>query len=364
MIAKDSRPRYFKDIIGHKNNVKTFIAKAKDLKFEYPDVMFMTGDTGTGKTTSALVIAATVNCSDLQNNGEYFEPCWKCSSCKSILNETFNCDVHFFKSSEMEKSDIINLEELASTDPLFGGRKNVIIIDEAQNLAKGSKGATLNLLEKKRKNTIFILCTMDESAFDKATLSRGQVYRFKALPASDVGEALIKQLDLIDPEQKIPIAPEVLVLISQNSNGSIRLAEQYLERCIDSEIYTLEQAEEEFNFMSEVKGYELFNLLVAKDVSFYDKLKTVKSDAFYIYAWSILGNLNSAVLTLDKDDWKYKSSKAILDSPNYEKLSKAFLEINRDTSGWFKEHIFNYHIGNYMNEEIPTMTRVRRRRID
>ncbi len=123
-------------------------------------------------------------------------------------------------------------------------------------------------------------------------------------------------------------------------------------------------AEEEFNFMSEVKGYELFNLLVAKDVSFYDKLKTVKSDAFYIYAWSILGNLNSAVLTLDKDDWKYKSSKAILDSPNYDKLSKAFLEINRDTSGWFKEHIFNYYIGEYMNESVPVLTRVRQRRVD
>jgi DNA polymerase III subunit gamma/tau len=364
MIAKEARPKYFTDIIGHKNNVKTFIAKAKTLDFDYPDVMFMAGSTGTGKTTSALIIGATVNCHNLVEKDGNYQPCWNCPSCKSIMNETFSQDVHFFKSSEMEKQDIINLENLASTDPLYGGRKNVIIIDEAQNLAKSSKGATLNLLEKKRKNTIFILCTMDASAFDKATLSRGQVYNFKPLSASEVGEALIKQLEIIDPEEKIPIESEVLVLISQNSEGSVRLAEQYLERCIDSEIYTLQEAELEFQFVSEVKGYELFNLLINKDVKFYDKLQTVKSEAFYIYAWSILGNLNNSILTLSKDDWKYKNSKEILNSPNYKKLASTFLSINKDTNGWFKEHIFNYYIGEYMNEEIPTMTRVRQRRVD
>lgn len=364
MIAKDARPRYFTDIIGHKNNVKTFIAKAKTLDFDYPDVMFMVGATGTGKTTSALIIGATVNCSNPIEKDDHFQPCWKCPSCRSILNESFNCDVHFYKSSEMDKSDILKLEELAATDPLFGGRKNVIIIDEAQNLAKSSKGATLNLLEKKRKNTIFILCTMDKSAFDSATLSRGQVYNFKEMSASEVGEALIKQLDIIDPEQKIPIEPEVLVLISQNSSGSIRMAEQYLERCIDSEIYTLAEAEEEFQFISEAKGYEIFNLLLNKDSMFYTKISTVKSDAFYIYAWSILSSVNKSILTLDKDDWKYKSSKAILDSPNFDKLAQTFLSINRETNGWFKEHIFNYYIGDYMYEKTPIMAKVRQKRID
>ena len=363
MIAKNARPRYFTDIIGHESNVKAFIAKAKTLDFDYPDVMFMVGATGTGKTTSALIIGATVNCSSPVEKDGHFQPCWKCSSCKSIMNETYNCDVHFYKSSEMDKGDIINLESLASTSPMFGGRKNVIIIDEAQNLAKSSKGATLNLLEKKRKNTIFILCTMDSSAFDKATLSRGQLYNFKPLPASKVGESLIRELDTLDPEQLLPIEPEVLVLISQNSFGSIRMAQQYLERCIDSEIYTVQQAEDEFQFLSEVKGYELFNLLVAKDTTFYDKLKTVKAADFYIYAWSILGSLNISMQTLDTTDWKHKSSTSILNSPNYKELAEAFLSINRDTDGWFKEHIFNYYIGNYMRKDAPMLARVRQRKI-
>jgi DNA polymerase-3 subunit gamma/tau len=356
MIAKESRPRKFSEVIGHEKNIMAFTKKA--INFDYPDVMFFTGATGSGKTTSALIIGATVNCKNLvMNDKGYYDPCGECSSCKSIINESFSQDVHFLKSSEMEKEDISGLEELAASTPMWGGRKQVIIIDEAQNLSKASKGATLNLLEKKRKDTIFILCTMDASVFDKAILSRGQVYNFKPLSFNEIGKALIKQLELIDPEEKLPFTPEALVLLSQNSYGSIRQALQYLDRCIDSELYTIDSIEKELSFISEAKTYQMVEKLLNKDPSFFTDLESVTIPAFYNYSWAVLSNIQKSCLMLDKDDWKYASSKKILSNPNFSELIDTYVTINNETSYYFKEYIFNLRIGKFMYKEAPVLTR-------
>jgi len=362
MISKEFRPRKFSEVIGQVNNIKTF--KKMSTNMSYPDVMFLEGNTGSGKTTSAMIIASTINCEHPIKNGDFNEPCLECASCKSVLNETYSHDIHFFKSAEMEKEDIINLENLASQTPWHGGNKNVIVIDEIQSLGKSSKEATLNLLEKKRKDTIFILCTMDVSKIDKAILSRGQVYKFKPLNSKEIGEAIIKNLSILDPEEKLPINPSVLVTIAQNSYGSIRQAQQYLQRIIESELYTDDLVEQELGFFSEQKGYDIFNKLLGKDQSFFQSIANVKTEDFYIYSWAIIGSIQKTLQTLDKEDFKYKSSLAIYNSLNYKSLCEAYLNINRDTGNWFREHIYNYYIGEYMKQEIPILTRIRQKRID
>ncbi|NTW90717.1 MAG: AAA family ATPase, partial [Erysipelotrichaceae bacterium] len=330
MLAKEFRPRKFSEVIGQQKNILAFTKKA--VEFDYPDVMFMVGPTGSGKTTSALIIGATVNCKNpIMNEKGYVDPCMECSSCKSVLNETFNQDIHFIKSSEMGKDDILELETLAASSPLWGGKKQVIIIDEAQNLTKGSKGATLNLLEKKRKDTIFILCTMDATAFDKSITSRGQVYTFKPLTTEEVGASILKQLELIDPEEKLPFDTEALVLLAQNSFGSARQACQYLDRCIDSELFTVKDIEKELSFISEVKAYSMVEKLLNKHPSFYDDLDTTTATAFYSYAWAVLASVYKSSLTLDQEDWKYKNSRKILLNPNYDSLIEAFRNINLES---------------------------------
>jgi DNA polymerase III gamma/tau subunit len=264
----------------------------------------------------------------------------------------------------MEKEDIVNLENLASQTPWNGGNKTVIIIDEIQSLGKSSKEATLNLLEKKRKDTIFILCTMDVSKIDKAILSRGQVFKFKPLSQSEIGTAIIKNLEILDPEEKLPINPSVLVTISQNSYGSIRQAQQYLQRIVDSELFTDDLVESELGFFSEEKGYSIFNRLLVKDTSFFQSIASVKSEDFYIYSWAILSSVQKTLRTLDKEDFKYKSSYEIANSPNYKELCDTYLNINRDTGNWFREHIYNYYIGEYMKNDAPALVRVRQKKLD
>lgn len=360
MITKDYRPRTFNQIIGHKKTIDFF--KQASIDRSYPDVMFFEGNSGSGKTTTALVVASTVNClSPIVDNG-VAQPCGECCECRSILNETFAGDVHFFKSAEMEKEDIINLENLASQTPWHGGKKNIIIIDEIQSLGKSSKEATLNLLEKKRKDTMFILCTMDVSKIDRAILSRGQVYKFKPLSASEIGQSLLNILSAIDPDEKIPISSSVLVTISQNSWGSIRQAQQYLQACIDRKLYDDESIEQELGFFSDEKGYEIFNKLLNKDVSIYSHLKNVKHEDFYIYAWSILSSIEKTIRTGDPEDFKYKSSLAIKNSENYKAVCDLFLDTAQTSQGYFKDYLFDFYLGQYLQNSVPVMRRVREKK--
>ena len=360
LISKEYRPRKFSEVIGQKFTINTF--KKYSVDNRWPDVMFYEGNSGSGKTTTALIVAAIINCEHpILNKDGYYDPCLECASCKSILNETFSHDTHFFKSAEMEKNDIIELENLASQTPWHGGKKNVVVIDEIQSLGKSSKEATLNLLEKKRKDTIFILCTMDVSKIDKAILSRGQVYKFKSLNSSEIGEALLKNLSVIDPEETILIPSSVLLTIAQNSWGSIRQAQNYLQRCIDSELFTDELLIEELGLISEQRGYEILTKLLNKDYSFYDAIRTVKAEDFYIYSWAVISSVQKSIQTLDHEDFKYKSSLAMSQMTNYKELCNIYLSINRDVGSWFREYIYNYYIGEYMKKETPVLTRVRQK---
>ncbi len=358
MISKQIRPRFFKDVIGHKANIKAFELYAKENSF--PDVMLFQGNSGSGKTTCANIIATTINCENPKiNESGYPEPCLECPNCKSVVDETYMHDTHFFNASEMGPEDVIKLEERASMSPWHGGKKTIIIIDEFQQLSAKSKGATLVLLEKKRKDSIFILCTMDVKGIDKAIQSRAQTYLFKPLNTNEIGESIIKTLELIDPEEKIPFDSKSLVLLAQNSWGSARQAQQYLERCIASELWTVEQIEQEFNFMSEEKGYEIFNDLINKNVDFYKKLESVKSENFYIYAWSIISSANKSLIMCHEEDWKYINSKKIILNINFIDLCETFILINKEIGTYFKEYIFDYYISKYMSKSVPKMVRER-----
>jgi DNA polymerase-3 subunit gamma/tau len=360
VFSKDARPRLFRDIIGQRNNVKIFTKKAESLDFDYPDVMLLEGLSGSGKTTTAKIIASTVNCHNPVKNADgYYDPCLTCPSCLSIVNETYNRDVSFYKGSEMEKEDVLALEELASLSPMYD-RKRIIIIDEFQELSKKSKGASLVLLEKERSNVIFMLCTMDVESIDKSVRSRAQVYKFKPLTSDEIGQALIKQLTILDPDEKIPIEPEVLVLIAKNSWGSLRQALNNLEHCLDGELYTIEQAEKELGFISEEKAYVLLQKLLTKDPTFYRDLGDIKTQDFYIYSFAVLSRTEKTLLSKSPDDWLFKNSHILKTASNFEELRRVYFEINMQNGNYFKDYIFDSLIGAYMYNQPPVLNQERR----
>lgn len=365
MLAQNLRPRSISQFVGNRSILKAFQNYFSTKNFEnIPSVILLSGQTGSGKTTMALLAAETINCETPVYNDKLkcYEPCGKCIYCSDIEKENFSKDVRVFDSSQMSPEDIANLNEYASTGNLFGSKFKVIILDEAQILSTKSKGTLLLLLEKKRKDCVFILCTMSPESMDKAIVSRCTTFLFKPLSISDIGSLLTSTLDNLDSTgEKYPFNAKALVDLAYMANGSARRALSLLDQCIASELYTDELIEQELGFFSEQKGYDIFSKLLSKDQSFFQSIANVKTEDFYTYSWAILGSIQKTLQTLDHEDFKYKSSLAIYNSQNYKPLCEAYLNINRDTGNWFREHIYNYYIGEYMKRETPVLTRVRQK---
>lgn len=362
MFTLEYRPHKFSEVKGHISILKDLKKRAIDIKF--PTAMLFEGLTGTGKTSVALIVAMTVNCDNpIKNKDGYHDPCQTCQSCRSIIDEKFGRDVLVFDGSNMGKDDVLDLENTAATCPTVDNAR-VIIIDEFQHLGAQAKGAVLKIVEKKRKDTIFILCTMDKVSIDKSVIDREQVYSFKPLTNLEIGDYLLDILEVEDPEEKIPeiFIKEGIPLLASASGGSLRSAVSRLERCINSELWTKEDIEKELDITTDEKIYKVIDMLLEGDYQAFEEIKKGKSvDNFnYIYtvvtsSFILANNPNS-----DFEDWKVKKSRAQISNMNFTRLLGVMLDTARSTNNYFNLNVFySYLIEYYKGFNKPEKTRTR-----
>jgi len=142
MLSLDLRPRNFDDIVGQKHIIQTFKNRSKNLNF--PQVMLMEGETGSGKTTTAQIIAQLLNCkSPIENPDGTKCACQTCPSCLDIISGRFNRDVQVIDCAGMAKEDVLKLKDKLAISPMYDKNK-ILILDEAQNLGNATtKGALL-----------------------------------------------------------------------------------------------------------------------------------------------------------------------------------------------------------------------------
>ena len=289
MLALDHRPFSWDDVCGNKANVKEM--KKRSLTKNFPTVMFFVGNTGTGKTTCASIIAALLNDENPIKGDGCLNPNPKSPESRAILDESFNMSCSMYDASKMGKEDVLQLEEIISTESLFGG-KRIFIIDECQELTKHSKGVTLKLLEKKRKNAHIILCTMNPDAFDSSVLSRGLVYKFRNPSTSDIAECLFGLLNKLNIAESVPsiFVQEGLFTIAENCEGSVRLAVQMLDRCIGGEFYSADTITEAFGIMSNAKLFEIVSLLLNKNTSAFKEIKKMDMKEFFYISYKFISD--------------------------------------------------------------------------
>lgn len=348
MLTIDKRPFSFGEMIGQKGILSEM--KKRSLSKNFPEVMIFEGDSGTGKTTLAFIISALINEKNPLDRGDYLDPDPNSKSSKSILNETFNRDVHFFDASVMGKDDVISLEEIVGSSPMFDENK-VIIIDEAQELSKAGKGVTLKLLEKKRKNVHIILCTMNINAFDKAVKTRGQLYTFRNPSSSDIAEYLFNLLKYVDSDN-IPdeFLETGIFTIAENCEGSVRYAVQNLERCITGELFTEEEISKELGFLSNERLTSLIMDILNKEKSCIPKIIDFScKDFFYKANKTILEAVIFKNTGYVSSDWKRSFSEKIQKYEDLEKLAEIFIDIN--SQAYFKEDLFLFKLSQFMKQE-------------
>jgi DNA polymerase III gamma/tau subunit len=352
MLALEYRPFSFDQICGQKMLVAEM--KKRSLKKDFPTVMFFAGASGVGKTTLASIIAALINDDNPLKGDGCLNPNPESSESKAILNETFNMSCSMYDASKMSKEDVMQLEEIISSESFFGG-KRVIIIDEAQALSQHSKGVTLKLLEKKRKNAHIILCTMNPDSFDISVKSRGLFYTFKSPSSSDIAECLFGLIQKLNIEVPDVFIQEGIFTIAENCEGSVRLAVQTLDRCIAGEFYSVEAIQEAFGFMSNAKLFEIMVLLLKKDVAAFKEIKKMDLKEFFNLSYRFIADCMIYQRTQLVDaPWKadqYNRLESHKDA--VAKLFELYADIDTSMGAYFKNTFCLARLTDFFKDSVP-----------
>lgn len=225
-LYRKYRPSSFSEISGENEIIKSLKLSLKNKSTSH--AYLFSGPRGTGKTTTARLIAKGVNCLNLHTDGE---PCNECENCISINEGRFSDLIEIDAASNRSIDEIRALKEKINYQPVEGLKK-VYIIDEAHMLTKEAFNALLKTLEEPPAHVIFILATTELDKILPTIISRCQRYDFKSLDLSEMSS----RLKFILEQENIEIEDEdnIFQIIYENSSGSMRDSISILERLIIS----------------------------------------------------------------------------------------------------------------------------------
>ena len=213
------RPTIFKEIVGQEHITKTLQKAIVSERIAH--AYLLTGPRGVGKTSTARILAKALN-SEISSAGE---PLNNSDISQAIDTGSFLDLIEIDGASNRGIDDIRSLRESTQFKPSLGKYK-IYIIDEVHMLTIPAFNALLKTLEEPPEKVVFILCTTDAEKIPSTIISRCQRFDFKRLSSDDVIGRLIE----ICTEENIECEPSVLELISRQSWGSLRDAENMLEQ--------------------------------------------------------------------------------------------------------------------------------------
>lgn len=215
------------------------------------------GPKGTGKTSTARILAKIVNC---ENPPSPAVPCNKCSSCLTITDGS-NLDViEMDAASNRGIEDVRSLRENIKLAPT-GAKKKVYIIDEVHMLSNDAFNALLKTLEEPPSHVLFALATTEIQKIPQTILSRVTKLEFK--PVSD--EDIVGVLRVIAEKEKIKVDDEALSLLAQRSGGGVRDAEKLLDQLSHFGSISREIVEENLGSGSLTECIKLLESIAKKD---------------------------------------------------------------------------------------------------
>ena len=220
------RPSTFNDLIGQEITVRILQEAARQDRFSH--AYLLSGPRGTGKTTSARLIAKIVNCEKRANDAAFKskgEPCNTCEACIAIESGSALDVIELDAASNRGIDEIRDLKEHARVSPAVLRRK-IFIIDEAHMLTKDAANALLKTLEEPPPHLIIILATTEPEKLPATIISRTQQFNFKKAGLKDI----IIKLGKIARDERIAVSEEALELIAASSEGSFRDAEALLDQ--------------------------------------------------------------------------------------------------------------------------------------
>ena len=241
------RPQNFDEVIGQGPIVKTLQNAIKLGRLSH--AYLFSGPRGTGKTTTARVLAKALNC----EKGPTPDPCGKCDRCIRIKDGHSVDVIEIDAASNRGIDEIRELRERVRFSPIEGDYK-IYIIDEVHMLTQEAFNALLKTLEEPPKHIIFVLATTEPTKVPLTILSRCQRLDFGRIPLRDIMDHLLK----VAKGEGFKIDEEALNLIARSADGSMRDAVSLLDQLVsfcgnsitfDDVVTVLGTADEELLFL-------------------------------------------------------------------------------------------------------------------
>ena len=219
-LYRKFRPTKFSEIVGQEHIKKTL--KNQLISDRVGHAYLFNGGRGTGKTTTAKILARAVNCLNPKDG----EPCNECEICKGSLDGSLTDIIEMDAASNNGVEDVRSIREAVNFLPTKA-KYRVYIIDEVHMLSPGAFNALLKTLEEPPEHVKFILATTEPQKLPATILSRCQRFDFKRISNEDI----VKDLEYVCKESDIKITPKALELIAVLAEGGMRDALSILERC-------------------------------------------------------------------------------------------------------------------------------------
>lgn len=210
------RPQSLSDLLGQSSVKETLINAISNEKIVH--AYLLTGPRGSGKTSSARILAKSLNCLEpLDGKSPTTQPCGKCDSCVGIANSS-SVDVTEIDAASHGGVDdarkLIEKVNLASV----AGKYRIYIIDEVHMLSTAAFNALLKVIEEPPAKVVFIMATTEVDKVPKTISSRCQQLRFKPISPADC----VARMRYVSEQENINIDDKALEMIASHSDGAMR----------------------------------------------------------------------------------------------------------------------------------------------
>ncbi len=218
-LYRKYRPQGPTEVLGQEHVVRALMGAVREGRLAH--AFLFTGPRGTGKTSTARILAKMVNC----QNGPTPEPCGVCEQCVSVREGTHLDVVEIDAASHGGVDDARELREKAPTAPVQG-REKVYIIDEAQRLSREAFDALLKVFEEPPPGVRFVLATTEPHKMPATIIGRCQRFDFRRIPAETIADLLSR----VAEGERLSLSRDAAVAIARATEGSARDAESLLDQ--------------------------------------------------------------------------------------------------------------------------------------